>query len=178
MSILMVGWGSARSRLKHRDRAKRGGDSMDIRTIAISEIKPAEYNPRTISKDQFNGLVKSLETFGQQENLIVNNDMTLISGHQRLEAMKHLGWNEAVCNVVDLTKHQEKKLNVIMNSQAIAGDWDELKLGEILLELQGDEDYKPLRLHAIEPLDLSPSEMNGDGDDKEPKLCPHCGGEL
>jgi len=82
---------------------------MKLKIIEIEKIKPANYNPRIISKDEFAGLIKSLITFGQQENLIVNKDMTLISGHQRLEAMKTLNFKDAVCNVVNLDKKQEKK---------------------------------------------------------------------
>lgn len=128
---------------------------MNIATIPISKLNPAEYNPRVITKDEFSGLVESLKTFGQQENLIVNKDMTVISGHQRLEAMKALGWEEAVCNVVDLDKHAEKKLNVIMNSHAISGKYDDILLGEILEELKLDDDYEALRLNELEPLDFS-----------------------
>jgi DNA modification methylase len=128
---------------------------MEIRTLPISKIKPATYNPRNITDDELDGLIASLEIFGQQENLIVNKDMTLISGHQRMKAMEQLGWKEVVCNVVDLDKHQEKKLNVIMNSQAIQGSWDDLKLNEILEELQFDEDYNRLRLNEIEPVKIA-----------------------
>lgn len=73
---------------------------MELKTIALKELKPWGGNPRTITDDEFNGLVESLKTFGQQENLIVNKDMTIISGHQRYEAMKFLndgnedGWQE------------------------------------------------------------------------------------
>jgi len=136
---------------------------MNIQTLPISQIRPAEYNPRVITKDEFEGLKTSIKTFGQQENLIVNKDMTLISGHQRLNAMLALGMKEAVCNVVDLDKHQEKKLNVIMNSTAISGKYDDLKLSEILEELKLDDDYESLRLNALEPLDLSPTEVEEDG---------------
>lgn len=135
---------------------------MKLETIKLSDLNPAEYNPRTITKEEFEGLKKSLETFGQQENLIVNKDMTVISGHQRLEAMKVLGWTEAVCNMVDLDKHQEKKLNVIMNSTAISGKYDDLKLAEILEELKLDDDYESLRLNILEPLDLSDVEVEED----------------
>lgn len=135
---------------------------MRLETLKLSELNPAEYNPRTITKEEFEGLKKSLETFGQQENLIVNKDMTVISGHQRLEAMKALGWTEAVCNMVDLDKHQEKKLNVIMNSTAISGKYDDLKLSEILEELKLDDDYESLRLDVLEPLDLSDVEIEED----------------
>lgn len=135
---------------------------MNIQTIELSKINPAEYNPRVITDDEFSGLKESIKTFGQQENLIVNKDMTLISGHQRLNAMLALGWTEAVCNVVDLDKRQEKKLNVIMNSTAISGKYDDLKLSEILEELKLDDDYESLRLNVLEPLDLSPTEVEED----------------
>lgn len=135
---------------------------MKLETLKLSELNPAKYNPRTITKEEFEGLKESLNTFGQQENLIVNKDMTVISGHQRLEAMKALGWTEAVCNMVDLDKHQEKKLNVIMNSTAISGKYDDLKLSEILEELKLDDDYESLRLDKLEPLDLSDVEVEED----------------
>ena len=133
---------------------------MKLETIKLSELNPAEYNPRTITAEEFEGLKESLKTFGQQENLIVNKDMTIISGHQRYEAMKALGWTEAVCNMVDLDKHTEKKLNVIMNSTAISGKYDDLKLSEILEELKLDDDYESLRLNNLEPLDLSEQDIS------------------
>jgi DNA modification methylase len=135
---------------------------MKLETIELSQLSPASYNPREISKEEFEGLKESLKTFGQQENLIVNKDMTIISGHQRYEAMKALKWTEAVCNMVDLDKHQEKKLNVIMNSTAISGKYDDLKLSEILEELKLDDDYESLRLDKLEPLDLSDIEVEED----------------
>lgn len=135
---------------------------MKLETVKLDQMNPAEYNPRTITKEEFEGLKESLKTFGQQENLIVNKDMTVISGHQRLAAMKALGWTEAVCNIVDLDKHAEKKLNLIMNSPAISGKYDDLKLSEILEELKLDDDYESLRLNALEPLDLSPTEVEED----------------
>ena len=140
---------------------------MNIQNIDLDLLNPAEYNPRIITDDEFNGLCESLKIFGQQENLIVNKDMTIISGHQRYEAMKFLGWTEAVCNMVDLDKHAEKKLNVLMNSQAISGKYDDLKLAEILEELKLDDDYEGLRLDKLEPLDLSEIDVE---EDEAPEL--------
>lgn len=134
---------------------------MKIETIPIKNIKTASYNPRLMRADEFEGLKTSLKQFGQQENFIVNDDMTLISGHQRLEAAKQLGWTEVVCNVVKLDKKTEKKLNLAMNNRAIQGNFDELKLSELLEELKFDEDYTDLRLDTLEPLDLSDIEFDG-----------------
>ena len=143
---------------------------MKLETLKLSDLRPADYNPRVITEEEFSGLKESLVTFGQQENLIVNKDMTLISGHQRYEAMKALGWVDAVFNLVDLDKHQEKKLNVLMNSQAISGKYDDLMLAEILDELKLDDDYVPLRLDKLEPLDLV-SDGNDDDLDLETRNC-------
>lgn len=156
---------------------------MKLQTLNLDQLNPADYNPRVMTKEEFEGLKESLKTFGQQENLIVNKDMTIISGHQRYEAMKALGWTEAVCNLVDLDKHQEKKLNVLMNSQAISGKYDDLILAEILEELKLDDDYEPLRLNKLIQLDLSDFEPatedeQGKLDEKKPIICPSCGHEF
>ncbi len=135
---------------------------MNLETLSLSQLKPAEYNPREISKEEFAGLIESLKTFGQVENLVVNKDMTVVSGHMRLKAMQELGIKEATCNVVDVDKHTEKKLNVLLNSQAISGKYDDLKLSEILEELKLDDDYESLRLDKLEPLDLSDVEVEED----------------
>lgn len=133
---------------------------MNIKTLKISDIKTAAYNPRQIRADEFSGLKASLKEFGQQENFIVNKDMTLVSGHQRLEAAKQLGWTEVTANVIDVDKKTEKKLNVVMNSRSIQGSFDELKLAEILEEIKFDDDYTELRLDVLEPLDLSDIEFD------------------
>lgn len=147
---------------------------MNIQTISLDKLNPAEYNPRTITDDEFNGLVESLKTFGQQENLIVNKDNTIISGHQRYEAMKFLNWTEAVCNVVDLDKHQEKKLNITINNHRIQGKFDQLKLDELLLELSTDSDYNKLNLNELESLDLSDKIP----DESEGEQCESCGQKI
>jgi hypothetical protein len=142
---------------------------MEVKQIPLSKIKPAEYNPRTLTKEEFAGLKTSIETFGQVENLVVNKDGTLISGHQRFEVMKSLGWKTAAAHQVDLNKRQEKKLNITMNNQAIAGAWDSIKLSEILEELKSDDDYESLRLNKLEPLDLSGLNQTSLDDGEAPK---------
>ena len=133
---------------------------MKIQTIKVSDIKLADYNPRTMRADEFEGLKASLKEFGQTENFIVNKDMTLISGHRRLEAAIALGWKTVECNVIDVDKKTEKKLNVVMNNRSIQGSFDDLKLAEILEELKFDDNYTDLRLDTLEPLDLSSVEID------------------
>lgn len=58
---------------------------------------------------------------------------TVISGHQRLSVLKHLGWEEAECVIVDLDTESEKALNVAMNK--VGGEFDIPLLTDLLKDL-------------------------------------------
>jgi len=45
---------------------------MKIVNRKISELIPAEYNPRSLSKKQFKDIEASLKEFGMAEPIIVN----------------------------------------------------------------------------------------------------------
>lgn len=130
--------------------------------IDLDKLKPAEYNPRIIDKIEYQALKQSYKTYGQVQPFVVNKDMTIIGGHQGYKVMQELGEKQALCVVVDLDKKEEKKLNVILNSNKVGGRYDDLKLAELLEEFKLDEDYNLLRLNELEPLDLSPETREQD----------------
>jgi DNA modification methylase len=110
---------------------------MNIQKIEITKLKPAEYNPRKDLKpedEEYQKIKKSIIEFGYVAPIIVNSDMTVIGGHQRLKVLKELGYNEVECVIVDLNKNKEKALNIALNK--ISGDWDNNKLEELLAELK------------------------------------------
>ena len=107
---------------------------MNIQIIDINKLIPATYNPRKDLKPDDAEYIKiknSIVKFGFVSPLVINKDMTVIGGHQRLKVLKDLGITEVECIVVDLDKTNEKALNIALNK--IQGDWDEDKL-EALLE--------------------------------------------
>jgi len=109
---------------------------MDIRKIPIDELSVAEYNPRKdLQPDdaEYIKLKRGIEAFGCVEPLVVNADMTVIGGHQRLKVLRELGYTEVDCVVVDLDKTQEKVLNIELNK--ISGEWDMSKLKDLLGEI-------------------------------------------
>ena len=59
--------------------------------VKISKLKLAEYNPRQISDKELTNLKKSLKEFGFIQDVVVNKDFTVISGHQRIRAWKEMG---------------------------------------------------------------------------------------
>ena len=110
---------------------------MDIQIISIDKLKPAEYNPRKDLKpedEEYQKIKKSILEFGYVDPIIINADMTVIGGHQRLKVLKDLGYEEIECNIVDLDKNKEKALNIALNK--ITGDWDNDKLEDLLAELK------------------------------------------
>ena len=112
---------------------------MNIQRLRLSELNPAAYNPRKILKPgdaEFEKLKASIENFGYVELIVVNakNKNTVISGHQRLSVLQHMGQTEAECVVVELSVEKEKALNIAMNK--VSGEWDKEKLSLLISDLQ------------------------------------------
>ena len=123
-----------------------------IEWIATDKIKPAVYNPRKDLQPgdlEYIKIQKSLNEFGLVDPLVVNKDMTLIGGHQRLKVLQDAGFDKVPCSLVDLDKTKEKSLNIALNK--ITGMWDFPKLSELLIELDtGDFDMETIGFSADE----------------------------
>lgn len=114
--------------------------TAELRMIPVSKLKPAEYNPRKKLKPgdkEYEKIKNSIEEFGFADPLVVNADMTIIGGHQRLTVAMALGYTEVPCAVVDVDKIREKALNIALNK--ITGAWDENLLAELLEDIQSSD---------------------------------------
>ena len=115
---------------------------MNIQKINIEKLKKAKYNPRRKlekTDESYKKIKASIEEFGYVDPIIVNlKNMTVIGGHQRLEIMKELGYNEIDCVVLNLDEKQEKRLNLSLNKNS--GYWDNAKLEELFDELKLSEE--------------------------------------
>ena len=111
---------------------------MNIEKRFLKDLKAAEYNPRKKLQPgdaDFEKIARSIEEFGYVDPIIINADGTIIGGHQRCTVLKHLGYEEAECVIVDVDKTKEKALNIALNK--ITGEWDEEKLKDLLIDLKG-----------------------------------------
>ncbi|ETI84157.1 TPA: DNA modification methylase [Streptococcus agalactiae] len=127
--------------------------TMEIREIRLSELHPASYNPRKKLKKgdkEYEKIKQSLLKFGYVDPIIVNKDLTVIGGHQRLTVLKDLDYETAKCVIVDLSKEDEKALNIALNK--ITGQWDDQLLADLLLDLQ-EADFN-LDLTGFEPPEI------------------------
>ena len=127
---------------------------MEIEKIKITDIKPAEYNPRQISSDELTKLTNSINEFGLVDPIIINlRNNKIIGGHQRYEVLINqymldnnfyaelnmirlgdIGWIFTDTDLKVEDEDHEKALNLALNK--ISGEWDTEKLGTILEELE------------------------------------------
>ena len=109
----------------------------ELKMLPVSVLKPAAYNPRKKLKKgdkEYKKIENSIREFGFADPLVVNADMTIIGGHQRLTVAVDLGYTEVPCAVVDVDKTREKALNIALNK--ITGAWDDQMLADLLKDLE------------------------------------------
>lgn len=165
---------------------------MEIEQIKITDIVPADYNPRLISEDEALKLRNSLDKFGMVDPIIVNlKNNHIIGGHQRYDVLVNkymedgfsedtklnlirlgsIGWVFTDTDLEVADDSHEKALNLALNK--ISGDWDYGKLQNVLddLELDGfDVDltgFDSLDVDELNNLSLDDDEeLSGEGNNK------------
>ena len=116
---------------------------MKIEQVDVDSLKPASYTPRSIDAEEMASLKRSLKQFGFVDPAIIRKkDKMIIGGHQRVAAAKELGFETVPVIIMDVTANDAKLLNVALNK--ISGDWDDIKLANLLKELKYDSSVDEL----------------------------------
>ena len=117
---------------------------MEIVKVDINDLISPEYNPRQINDDEMEKLKNSINEFGYIAPIIVNkHNNHIIGGNQRYEALKSLGYTDVDVVFVDEPDlNREKALNIALNK--ISGEWDFVKLADIIDELELNDFDIPL----------------------------------
>lgn len=130
---------------------------MQWKTLSVDALRPAEYNPRKKLKagdKEYEKIKNSIQEFGYVEPIIVNYDMTVIGGHQRLTVLKDLGYTEVQCVEVHIEdENKVKALNIALNK--ITGAWNEQLLADLIVDLQAanfNTDFTGFEAPEIEQL--------------------------
>ena len=168
-----------------KKKAIKNQEILKVHYINIGQISPSSWNPRTVTDAEFLALKNSLEKYGLQEPLIINQTTgNLLSGHQRYRAMKELGHKKVPVSFVEMSEKQEKAFAIVLNSHAAQGKFELESLSSLLEEIKLDmpEDFFELRFDALEK-DLGLA-FKEDGEIKEKEIdetisteqeCPSCG---
>lgn len=148
---------------------------MRMERRILSDLKPAEYNPRIPLRPEdkeYQDIKRSIEDNGYLDPIVINYDGTIIKGHQRRTVMMDLGIKEAEVVVLEIRdKGKEKQANIALNK--ITGRWDDLKLKDLLLDLElNDYDLESTGFTVDELDDLCVSlekDMEAEEDDFDPE---------
>ena len=119
---------------------------MKIESKLVKDLNPASYNPRQISSKQYKDLKESVKKFGLVDPIIINkNGNVVIGGHQRLKICKDLKYVEVDCVMLDLSKEEERELNIRLNKNT--GDFDmDILANEFDIEELTDWGFKHIDL--------------------------------
>jgi DNA modification methylase len=107
---------------------------MHIETVAVEALRPYERNARTHSKRQIRQIAKSIERFGFNNAVLVDEQRRIIAGHGRVAAAKLLGIKEVpIVRLAHLSEAEKRAYILADNRLAEKAGWDR----EILaIELQ------------------------------------------
>lgn len=112
---------------------------MRLEKRLLTDLKPAAYNPRKALKpgdDEYEKLAASIERHGYIDPIVINEDGTIIGGHQRRTVMMDLGYTEAEVIIVSLPdKNDEIAANIALNQ--ITGEFEKDALMGLLIQLEG-----------------------------------------
>ena len=142
-----------------------------IKKIKVSELKANKENPRTVSKEKFSKLKKSIKHFPKMLKLrpiVIDDNNTVLGGNMRLKALKSLGIKETWCiKASDL--NEEEKEEFIIKDNVGFGDWDwellanqwnyedledwglDLKIEDLIDGLEEDEEIEIQQSVQLEP---------------------------
>lgn len=102
---------------------------MVTQNFPIKQLSLLENNPRKITKEQFEKLIKSMQDdpdFLWKRPLLVNrvgDKHTVYAGNQRLRAAKKLKWEEIPC-IIEQNLSEEIMKNRIVKDNKSFGDFD------------------------------------------------------
>lgn len=98
---------------------------MQIIEIDINDIKQYKNNAKIHTKKQIEQIVKSIERYGNNDPIAIDENNTIIEGHGRYLALKKLGYTEVpVIKLEHLTEEQKREYILVHNKLTMNTDFD------------------------------------------------------
>ncbi len=130
---------------------------MEIKYIAIDELKPHPGNARVHSRKQLGQIAASIKAFGFRVPVLIDENGTLLAGHGRLAAAKLLGMTEVPAVMVEGLSAAKKRAFMLADNKLVenAGWSREVLAAELpaLAELLV-EDSLEIAITGFEPVEI------------------------
>ena len=98
-------------------------NSMEIKNCKIHLLKPYKKNAKKHSDVQIKNVAESIQEFGWQQPIVVDENYVIIIGHCRYEAAKLLKLDEVPVAIAKLDEEQANKLRLLDN-KTNESEWD------------------------------------------------------
>lgn len=90
---------------------------MKIEKIKVSDLKPYENNAKIHTHEQVEQIKKSIQEFGFNDPIAVDENNMIVEGHGRLMAVKALGYTEVDCIRLDGMTDEQKRAYIHVHNQ-------------------------------------------------------------
>jgi hypothetical protein len=142
----------------------------------LSDLIPADYNARKMSKKARKALENSMKKFGCVE-LPIWNERTghIVGGHQRVQILMDDGVISSPVIVVSMDEATEMAANLTLNNKAIKGEFDD-PIVELLSQMEKDSEelYKMLRADDLRKKVDKEYGKGGNQEQCSDTNCPYC----
>ena len=160
---------------------------MELEKISIDKIRMYENNAKEHPGWQIEQIKKSIEMFGYNDPIAIDENNMIIEGHGRFLALKSLEYKEVnVIRLTGLTEEQKNAYSIVHNKLTMNTDFDieklkftfnELQIANFDLSILGFENIEIEEIMSEESglLELDEVEENETDSKVRTKLiCPHC----
>jgi len=100
--------------------------TLNVRPLAIADLKPHPRNYQRHPEAQRDELVKSIRRHGAYKNAVVSADGYILAGHGILAAARADGWKEWPCEVRPYNHDHPDALNLIVTDNEVGNPANEL----------------------------------------------------
>lgn len=112
------------------------GPPLQIVYRPLADLKPDPKNPRRHSPKQIRQIARSIEAFGFNVPILIDDDLNIVAGHGRTEACRQLGWDRVpTISLGHLTREQARAFLIADNRLTENSEWNDRLLAEQLKEL-------------------------------------------
>jgi|SRR3712207_5468487 len=161
---------------------------MKIEKRKLETLKPYVNNAKEHPDWQIEQIKESIERFGFNDPIAIDEQGNIIEGHGRYLASIQLGLEEVDCIVLGHLTELEKKAYIIAHNKLtmntgfdltiLEQELSNLKENEFELLSTGFSEYELDTLLFNNELELEEVLSEEEKSKKEEKRCPHCGGIL
>ena len=90
---------------------------MKIEKISIDKVKPYEKNAKLHPPEQIEQIKKSIQEFGNNDPVAIDENNVIIEGHGRYQALKELGFKEIEIIRLSHLNEQQKKAYILAHNK-------------------------------------------------------------